>query len=569
MVMNDFDNSSVGRLEATGGNKNFPSPKTPWYATARRWINVILGAIALLVSFIAMVSAQSFPYIVLARDGLLIRYHYLILFTLALLVFSIGIKSFRDPGASAGLNIILGALMIVVCLVLSPITYVSLTFVGDYMATGFTIFAGNFPSIVLGLLTIGFSIPVTAWSLKGRESYVSVQTPLQKYSFTLLLVGAGLCVLALGSFFTYLASKPGLDTEKKQEARVRAERVFEAGPTQPAVDGSRAYVGRRYHKEVSAQDLGTGKLEWKRTTSGEVLAPPAIQENSLYVASAGSNAILVLDSKKGNMLKQYQAPGICFSNLAISGNQLFLVISQGNRASLERLNLASGKWSQVLGLEQSGRRSYELVVLGEQLFLHYDYEYGTALYAVSTRFAKVQWIKKAPERVLALPAANQESVFISGIDADRNGYVSALEPDNGKEKWRYVFKTPWGSPTVLLDKVFVYDQDDHVRAIDALAGTEKWVSEPHYGFGRGLAVSNGHIICGSNGNLYALDPVDGTLLWAFPPNEVDSFRLTYFKPVASGDIILTGGKLIEDQKGFLYALDANTGQVRWKVVPGE
>jgi outer membrane protein assembly factor BamB len=68
------------------------------------------------------------------------------------------------------------------------------------------------------------------------------------------------------------------------------------------------------------------------------------------------------------------------------------------------------------------------------------------------------------------------------------------------------------------------------------------------------------IILGTNGNVAAIDPTTGELLWATPLETGGLFSSTRSEDVS---VILRDGKVFAGCSGHLFCLDAASGHILW------
>ncbi|HXZ67462.1 MAG TPA: PQQ-binding-like beta-propeller repeat protein, partial [Alphaproteobacteria bacterium] len=117
------------------------------------------------------------------------------------------------------------------------------------------------------------------------------------------------------------------------------------------------------------------------------------------------------------------------------------------------------------------------------------------------------------------------------------------------------------SPIVAEGKVFAMDTDVKVSAFDARSGRGIWrtdlalsVEKPQVGFGGGLAYENNKVFVANGfGDVFALKPDDGSILWRQKLNE--AFRTA---PTVSG-----GRIYVTSFNNQLMALDETDGHVIW------
>ncbi len=167
------------------------------------------------------------------------------------------------------------------------------------------------------------------------------------------------------------------------------------------------------------------------------------------------------------------------------------------------------------------------------------------LYAIVVKTGKLLWRFTTSGAVSSSPTVYNNLVYFGSYDS----YYYALNATNGKLVWK--FKTDgerkvgakglWGmSPK---DK-YMEDQYDFFLSSPVI-----------YLSSKGLTVYFGS----SDGNLYALDGINGKKRWAFKTNGI----------IHASPAVYQGKVYIGSWDSFLYALDAATGKFEWKFETGK
>jgi outer membrane protein assembly factor BamB len=162
------------------------------------------------------------------------------------------------------------------------------------------------------------------------------------------------------------------------------------------------------------------------------------------------------------------------------------------------------------------------------------------LYAIDTKTGKNLWTFITGGAIDSSPTVYNNVVYFGSYD----GYYYAVDAANGKMIWKFKtaeekhfgFKGLWGMEP--KDK-YMEDQYDFYQSSPLLNLTNK---ELTIYFGSG------------DGNLYALNALNGKKKWAFKTNGIVHTSPAYYQ-----------GKIyFGSWDTYLYALDANTGQLKWK-----
>lgn len=108
-----------------------------------------------------------------------------------------------------------------------------------------------------------------------------------------------------------------------------------------------------------------------------------------------------------------------------------------------------------------------------------------------------------------------------------------------------------GSPAVAEGMVFFGCRDNHLYAVDAVSGAQRWRFRADAAVDSTPCYIDGHLYFGSSGGrLYCLRASDGRL----------RFRSAAFDPIRSSPVVADGRVLFTTDGGTLVALDASTGE---------
>ncbi|MDH5423859.1 MAG: outer membrane protein assembly factor BamB [Gammaproteobacteria bacterium] len=191
---------------------------------------------------------------------------------------------------------------------------------------------------------------------------------------------------------------------------------------------------------------------------------------------------------------------------------------------------------------------------------------GGEVLAINPINGKLKWRVRVSSEVLARPVISANTVIVKTID----GQITALDANSGKQKWIYQREVPAlsvrgnSAPYILDDKVITGLDNGKLVIINIDNGAlfwEKTISVPR---GRSeverlvdldadLVVNDSVIyIAGFQGRVVALDLNSGGFLWNKKMSVTSNMRLN-------------DGKLyITDVNSHLWSLDASTGATIWK-----
>jgi outer membrane protein assembly factor BamB len=214
------------------------------------------------------------------------------------------------------------------------------------------------------------------------------------------------------------------------------------------------------------------------------------------------------------------------------------------------------------------------------------------------------WTFRAEEELWAAPAADDERVYLPGMDHNLTAldietgaqlwqreldgaladtptlsdgvlylgvlakHAYAIDALSGRMKWRFdAVGWVWGSPTVSGDRVYFADLDGNVYALDTETGRILWQSTPLDSSVRGSPAfdNNAVFIATDGGFLYALDAINGDQLWGFEVDSNNADRLLASPIARDGLVFITA----MNGENLVLAYEQDSGQLAWRFQPGD
>lgn len=177
------------------------------------------------------------------------------------------------------------------------------------------------------------------------------------------------------------------------------------------------------------------------------------------------------------------------------------------------------------------------------------------------------WVYEFEGRSHSRPAILQGVVYVGRAGTFEGGGLLALDSKSGSLLWE--FETTGhvpSSPAIADGIIFFSTLNGFVYALDAATGEEKWEFDSGARIRSSVAIHDSHLIVGSyrlgggGGELFALSTTDGSLSWSLP---VEGF---FFE---SAPIVSEGLLLIGNTDGNLYAVDPMDGTPLWTYMAGD
>jgi outer membrane protein assembly factor BamB len=205
------------------------------------------------------------------------------------------------------------------------------------------------------------------------------------------------------------------------------------------------------------------------------------------------------------------------------------------------------------------------------------------LYAIDRSSGTERWRFQTRGPISSSPAVADGLVYISSVD----GLIYAVDAATGAERWRFAtrgerrFTAPGihgaiprtermpdpfdvflSSPTVVDGTLYIGSGDQHVYALDARTGTERWRFATGDVVHATPAVANGLVYIGSwDRNLYALDASTGAERWRYTTGN-DTVIYNQIG-IASSAAVKDGLVFVGGRDGKFHVVDARTGAPRW------
>ena len=215
---------------------------------------------------------------------------------------------------------------------------------------------------------------------------------------------------------------------------------------------------------------------------------------------------------------------------------------------------------------------------------------GLLLVAGAVAVGAKEWLRSpgstrlVTEERLRTASATSEGWLTYGRDWTNQRYAPLAEINRKtvpglKKLWEHRFllrnKIRNESTPIVVDDLLIYtDARDHVIALDAESGRERWHYQPQIGpsalccslVNRGVAVYGDKVYLATlDGRVIALDRGDGSVVWDVKSAEAkEGYSFTMAPLAADGKIIVgaSGGEF--GIRGFVDAYDPATGKRLWR-----
>jgi len=184
----------------------------------------------------------------------------------------------------------------------------------------------------------------------------------------------------------------------------------------------------------------------------------------------------------------------------------------------------------------------------------------------------VSWWKfQTDGEIFSQPVFDHNRLFVATSYAS----VYALDKITGHQDWIYTASAPVSEALLLWnDSVIVQSEDGVIAALNVETWDERWrFSDPQqYRFTSSMiAAAQRIIVANANGRIYALNPRDGRVLWKFdasPPQRLSNLPIQHGVSWQSSLTPVNNTVYYAGPDSHLYALNAVNGSLLWKFAAG-
>ncbi|SNS00898.1 serine/threonine-protein kinase [Actinacidiphila glaucinigra] len=317
----------------------------------------------------------------------------------------------------------------------------------------------------------------------------------------------------------------------------------------PVVSSGRLYVTSF---EVHALDVATGRRQFK---TRDVAWTMAVSGGRIHGSDGPS--LYALDAADGSEHWRTGVDGWIYSLRADAGT----VVTGTRGGGVQVWDAAAGR----LRWERGGAQTeFETPESGPSVVDGVVYFHGGGrLHALDATSGAEHW---------SYPTGEGGAMPTRPVVADGAVYVTvgnrvlALDARSGTERWRFdapavMFAPPAyvPGPGVTGGGVYVADYLGTVYALDPADGRDRWrVATEQRQSVEPVLLAGGSVMLGAGGALYTLDAVTGTPKWRFAAQG----------EIVGSPVVADGRVHFGSKDHCLYTVDASGGQLRWKLETG-
>ena len=278
---------------------------------------------------------------------------------------------------------------------------------------------------------------------------------------------------------------------------------------------------------IRAIDPTTGEDRWDEPVPCRSL-PELLSATTDRLILTTTHQVLALDAATGGEVWHYgdyplellnpdadwESP-TALRGHATDGTRLVLFHADGTAVCLDLTDGAT-IWQRVDGRRGAGRYVAGPIALQEPWLAYAGQRQGASVCTL------LDWDTGEPVGLIPVAQRSQITRLLFALDGSlivtTSRRIIAFDPATGQRRWVHQAARNIINATVQLDLDGLYFSDDgrHLEKIDLHDGQTIWRSAPLGSRtlpARGMRLENAQLIVGGPGSVYAVDPVDGRLLW--------------------------------------------------------
>jgi len=398
---------------------------------------------------------------------------------------------------------------------------------------------------------------------------------------------AGLVALAVGACAS-------LDEAPGPQQYAGGWRIpFEGSASRPVLSGGVLYVGSE-DGAIYALDAKSGGIKWRFQTgeglvSGteiitvrpgagllemieaaesrgprrgkrEVDATPVVENGTVFIGSK-DYSFYAIDAATGRKKWSFQTGGEIHENAVTHGAMVLFTSRDGFLYAVDA-NTGEKKWAFETRVPKSEPKAP--IVADRVIYL----AAGLYLYAIDVTSGLAKWSLFTGMSDFSQPTKTNSLIFVSkkqdtyAVERNRTTLL-AVDASSGKVKWEIEAEGyPIGrrSSVIAVRDMVILGTARGLFAVDRETGAPRWNrvgGEGQYGPVYAdeslvyFAFMKGSVVGGTDGVLYALDPVTGKDRWSFTPSRQI--------------VAVLGDSICVAAKGYLYSVHKETGKELWKI----
>ena len=280
----------------------------------------------------------------------------------------------------------------------------------------------------------------------------------------------------------------------------------------------------------------TGQLVWRYNTSATVTASPLVTDSGLVIVGSCDSYIYALDRNTGKLVWKISTGGPVLASASKVGHRIPAgVDTSGKPTSRSASVLIGSSDGKLYAIEEvsgqiiwtftsDGPLTAAPVLYGDRLYLT---NRSGSIYALQPATGRQLWAQRIPGSIAHSPAVDDQRLYVGATE----GGVFALDNATGKITWQCDLRTTLAAAPTLVNGQLMYlaSRDGRLWTMDRPSGRVVNFHRESEPLTTCAAIADGHLLVGGdNGSVYAYVPSAGGL--PLPPLDAADLP-TPVKPV--------------------------------------
>ncbi|MGE5531869.1 MAG: PQQ-binding-like beta-propeller repeat protein, partial [Bacteroidota bacterium] len=261
----------------------------------------------------------------------------------------------------------------------------------------------------------------------------------------------------------------------------------------------------------------TGQLVWRYKTSAAVTASPLVTDSGLVLIGSCDSYVYALDRDTGKLIWKLSTGGPVLASASKIGRRIPAGLDTNGKATARSATVLCGSSDgKLYAIEEvSGQIVWTFTsdgpitaaptLLGDRLYLT---NRSGSVYALQPATGRQLWALRVPGSIAHSPGADDQRLYVGTTE----GGVFAIECATGKMVWQCDLRaTLAASPTLVNGKLmYLASRDGRLWTMDRPTGQIVNFQRENEPLTTCAAIADGHLLVGGdNGSVYAYRPGAG------------------------------------------------------------
>lgn len=187
------------------------------------------------------------------------------------------------------------------------------------------------------------------------------------------------------------------------------------------------------------------------------------------------------------------------------------------------------------------------------------------IYAINAQNGEVRWrYEPATRMTIGGPLVIDDHLLYVGTlgsaDHPEKSRFYTLDADTGAQRWEYPMGDSYIRAVIHNESIYVSSRDQHLYALEKHNGSLRWKYKVVFPTPYTVTIVRDIVYIGGYFALYALNSVDGTVLWH---KDLERSSASFYGTPAVVDGVVYLVSIDESGRSMLYAFNASNGVEYW------